>query len=92
LRRADRRLALLLVDKDPRRSVRLHVDLPGGRLRGPADLYVLSRARYRWHARGPHGYARPDGPPAHSVLTGRGALEVSLPAWSVAVLRTRRPA
>jgi hypothetical protein len=92
VRRPDRRLALLLVHKDARRAVRLHVDVAGRRLRGPVDLYVLSAARYRWHARGPRGYARPDGPPAHLVLTAREGLEVMLPAWSLAVLRTRRPA
>jgi hypothetical protein len=92
VRRPDRRLALLLVDKDPRRSVRLHLDLAGRRLRGPVDLFVLARARYRWYPRGPRGYARPDGPPAHSVLGAGGALDVTLPAWSLAVLRTRGPA
>ena len=92
LRRPDRRLALLLVNKDPRREVRVRVDVGGAGLRGPADLYVLSQARYRWHPRGPRGYASPNRGPAHRVLGGRGGVAVTLPAWSLAVLRTRRPA
>ena len=88
----DRRLALLLVNKDPRRPVRVRVDVGGAGLRGPADLYVLSQARYRWHPRGPRGYASPNRGPAHRVLGGRGGVAVTLPAWSLTVLRTRRPA
>jgi hypothetical protein len=56
------------------------------------DLYVLSRARYRWHPRGALGYARPDRAPAHRLLGGGGGPVITVPAWSVAVLRTRRPA
>jgi hypothetical protein len=92
VRRPDRRLALLLVNKDPRRAVHVRVAAARARLRGPVDLYVLSRARYRWHPRGALGYARPDRAPAHRLLGGGGGPVITVPAWSVAVLRTRRPA
>ena len=89
LRRPDGRLAVLMVNSAPDRSVRLAPDVAGRPLRLPADLWVLSRARYRWHPRGPRGYARPDLPPAHTRLAGRDADRLTLPPWSVAVLRTR---
>jgi hypothetical protein len=92
-RRPDGRLALMLVNKDPARTwnVTVRVKTGGGppaALRPPFDRWALTGSRYRWHANGPRGYARPDLPPAHSVVTGSGP--VALPPSSLTVLRSGR--
>jgi hypothetical protein len=92
VKRPDGRLALLLVNKDPQRAWK--VDLRASRggvsgpLTGPLDQFSLSSAQYVWHARGDRGFASPDRPPAQSRL---GASTVTLPPWSIAVVRTAGP-
>ena len=91
LRRPNGRLSLLLLNKG--RSaivVALRTTRRGGAARplcGRATLVQLSPAQYRWHAHGPYGFARPDGPPARwSAALGSGGRLV-LPARSMTVLR-----
>jgi hypothetical protein len=86
VRRPDGRLAVLLINKDPARSIAVRVRLRKGVLRGPMDLFQFSRRQYRWHARGPGGYPSPDRAPAHAVLRGP---VLRLPPFSLSVLRTR---
>ncbi len=93
--RPDGRLAVLLINKDPRRAVRVRVTVRSARtqtlLAGPLDAYTLSSRQYRWHARGPAGYPAPDLPAAHAVVRERRADVVRLPPFSLTVIRTRRP-
>jgi hypothetical protein len=95
LQRADGSLSLLLVNRDPLRGHAVRVALSGAgaspRLAGALDLDQLSAGDYVWHPRGAHGYASPDRPPQHGVVTAR-AVEgdgLTLPPLSVSVLRTR---
>jgi hypothetical protein len=91
-RRPDGRLAVLLINKDPRMTRGVDALVRSGgvtrALEGPADLFSLSAAQYVWHPDAERGYARPDRPPAHRVL-GRGRLTVDLPPSSLCVLRAR---
>ena len=92
VRRADARIAVLLVNADPAaaHSVRLEVRRDGSSLdaAGGLDVFQLSSARYAWHPRGPHGFARPDLPPA--VTQAAADDPVTLPPFSLTVIRTRR--
>ncbi|PZS22843.1 MAG: hypothetical protein DLM61_25185, partial [Pseudonocardiales bacterium] len=64
VRRPDRGLAILLINKDPRlaRTVRVVAESGGvsGPVEGPGDVFALSGAQYVWHPRGERGFARPD--------------------------------
>ena len=77
------RVAVLLVNKDPARTVSVQTGL-AGRL----DRYVFGPAQYAWHPRGSIGYARPDRPPARSQVAAGAA--VDLPPYSLTVLVARR--
>ena len=93
LRRPDGRVALLLVNKDPRHPVSLRVALAhAGNAQaaaaGRADLYQLSARNYVWHANGALGHARPDAPPSHRLVDGSA---VTLPPFSLSVLRLATP-
>ena len=79
VRQPGERLAVLLVNKDPARTVRVQTGLAGrlGRQTlGPGD--------YSWHPRGSVGYAQPDRPPRRSTVAAGAA--VDLPPYSVTVL------
>jgi len=95
LRRPDGRLAILLLNKDPRVARTVTVELAQGRSSqpqsGPFALEQLSGAQYRWHPAGERGYARPDGPPARSVVEAGQPIKLVLPALSITVLRTLGP-
>jgi hypothetical protein len=82
LRRPDRRIALLLVNKSSTATIAAHIESGASSF----DVYQYSSAQYAWHADGPNGYPKPDLPPAHTTLAGD---TVNLPPYSVTVLRTR---
>ncbi|HEV2997742.1 MAG TPA: discoidin domain-containing protein [Solirubrobacteraceae bacterium] len=63
---------------------------PSGPLTGPLQEWQLSAADYRWQARGPAGRPSLDRPPVHTVLAD-GASAVTLPPYSVTVLRAAAP-
>jgi hypothetical protein len=92
VRRADGRIAVLLVNADPANAHLLRLDIRRGDSPTAAsdglDVFQLSSARYVWHPRGPHGFPRPDLPPAATHLGADDA--VTLPPLSLTVLRTRR--
>jgi hypothetical protein len=94
LHRPDRRLALLLLNKDPRSRHSVGVELSaGGRhrpLTGPLTIEQLSSAQYLWHAAGERGYPRRDRPPARRLLDAAPA-GLELPPLSITVLRTDGP-
>ena len=84
LRRPDRSIALLLLNRDPVNTIVAHVDGLG---RGRVDLWRFSSAEYVWHPDGEHGSARPNSGPEHSE-TDAGA-PVLLPPYSITVIRER---
>jgi len=90
VRRPDRRLAVMLINKDPSRtwavSLRAVRAVAPGAALGALDVYQLSGADYVWHARGDRGFPRPDRAPTHSVAA---AGRVSLPPYSLTVVRTQ---
>ncbi|MDQ6749189.1 MAG: discoidin domain-containing protein [Actinomycetota bacterium] len=92
VRRPDRRLAVLLINKDPSatRSVRLVATTSQGprSLDGPGEIFSLSGRQYAWHPRGERGYARPDRPPVHAALAP-GALALAPSSLSVVQLSGR---
>jgi hypothetical protein len=90
LRRPDGSLALLLLNKDTR-PVALWLGTARGPLTGAATVAQLSAATYRWHPRGPHGFAHPDGPPARFTTMLGADGQVDLPARSLTVLRAHAP-
>jgi hypothetical protein len=97
-RRPDGRWALLLINKDPQRTVDVKVGFTGGSptkttgLSGSADLYQLSSAEYEWVANGDAGHTKRSTPPSHS--TQRACLDCSftLPPYSLSVLVGTGPA
>jgi hypothetical protein len=95
LRRPDGTLAILLLNKDPRRARAVSISLAGenavGPLTGPVAFEQLSSARYVWHPAGERGHAHPDGPPARAMLDAGPRTELTLPALSITVLRSNRP-
>jgi hypothetical protein len=95
LRRPDGRLAVLLLNKDPRHARRATVALAGdGSLRtlaSPLQVEQLARAQYVWHPAGERGYARPDAPPARVLLRAGADTTLTLPPMSITVARTEGP-
>ena len=87
VRRPDRRLAVLLINRDPRHAYAAAVRV-GGAAAGPLETATLSRADYAWHPGGPGGYPRPDAPPVRAAVAG--GTPVALPPLSVVVAVKRR--
>jgi hypothetical protein len=82
VRRPDGRIAVLVLNKDPRRAWTVHARP----LSGPLDAWTLSDRTYRWHPFGEFGHPSPDVPPTHAVLTDA---TVTVPPLSLVVVRTR---
>jgi hypothetical protein len=94
--RPDRQWAILLINKDPMRSwpvkIRFHTKTgPETTLQGPLDLYQYSSAQYVWHPQKEHGYAKPDLPPQHSQLPKSSDPVITLPPYSLSVVRGQGP-
>ena len=92
LLRPDGRWALLVINKDPKRSHRLPITFTDHAsttttFRGPVEACVFSSASYVWHPHGANGYAKPNQPPAHTTRSGGPAFSFTFPAYSVTVLR-----
>jgi hypothetical protein len=92
--RPDGQWALLVVNKDQHNAhpVRIAFDGKDGApqsFAGPATVITLGPAQYRWHAKGPDGYADPDGPPARATVAAGPNAVFELPAASVSVIRGR---
>jgi hypothetical protein len=88
LRRPDGRIALMLVNRDPHRTVTVRVARPDGTTLGPLALRTLSGATYRWRPNGPSGYPAPDNPPARSASADGAPLW--LPPYSLTIARSPR--
>jgi hypothetical protein len=86
--------SLMLVNKEPDQahSVRINLSSQSGDdpnlLNGPYDLYQFSSAQYVWHAKGDEGFPNPSKPAAHSVVSS-GANQISLPPYSLSVVKER---
>lgn len=87
LRRPDGRIALMLVNRDPARTIPVQVDVAGRPSPGPLDVRMLSSATYRWRPNGPGGFPSPDVAPARSTSAAGAPLE--LPPFSMTIARTR---
>jgi len=93
--RPDKRWALLVINKNPKRAARLDVQfkLPDGRQStrfvGQVELIQFSRQQYAWYDDGPNGH------PAHSLPPAPFTREASsfydLPPYSLTVLRGNLP-
>jgi hypothetical protein len=96
VRRPDGRLAVMLFNKDANRSLTVRLQWSAGgatkAVAGPIDVYQYSSEQWDWvdeKGEGNGGYPARDDLPAESVLQeGQGAI-VTLPPYSVSVLRTR---
>jgi hypothetical protein len=91
LRRPDGSLAILLLNKDPRRARAVSIAVTGEGatlpLTGRMTVQQLSSAQYLWHAAGERSYARPDGPPAQATVDAGPHSALTLPPLSITVLR-----
>lgn len=90
--RPDGLWALLLLNKDPSRTIAVRVRMGNrGGLAGPADLFQYSRAQYRWHADRDRGYPSRELPPVHTRFRATPDSAVSLPPYSLSVVRAAGP-
>jgi hypothetical protein len=91
VRRPDKQWAVLVINKDPKRTAQLNVEfnLSGAKqpvpFAGRVDVIQFSRAQYAWHADGPNGYPIRNLPPAH--FTQEASSSYKLPPYSITVLR-----
>ena len=91
VRRPDKQWALLLINKDPKRSAQVNVQfkIPGvqqlGSFVGKVETIQFSRAQYVWHADGPDGHPIRSLPPTYFTQDGLSSCE--LPPYSLSVLR-----
>jgi hypothetical protein len=89
VRRPDGRVAVMVLNKDRRRTLRVRIRLRPGEatLAGPLRVFQLSAATYVWHAHREHGFARPDRAPLVSTVSGSSP-ELTLPPVSLTVVRS----
>ena len=94
LRRPDQRWAVMLINKDPARSHRVHFRFTGQGAKAPSpprpplDFYQFSSKQYEWHADGPRGFPLRSKAPAHTVLAAEPPDGILLPPYSITVLRS----
>lgn len=97
LHRPDRLWAVLLVNKDPERTLTAALRFTGlepgavSLLQGPCDIYQFSNAQYRWQADGANGRPALSNPPMRLARTARAPASVQLPPWSLTVIRAPGP-
>lgn len=93
VRRPDRQLAVLLINRDPAHAhvVDLQVQRRSAgapsRLRGPYDVFQYGAGQYRWQAAGPAGHPTRNQPPRR--FGGNGPL--TLPPYSITIARSSDP-
>ncbi len=91
LHRPDGLWSVLLLNKDPKAAhpVSVRFSTPGSKVASfqpGSDLYQYGPAQYQWHPNKAAGFPSPNLPPVHSRL---GGSVVTLPAYSISVLRGR---
>ncbi len=93
LRRPDRQWAILLINRDPSHphAVDLQVKLRAGEapamLQGPYQIFQYGAAQYHWQPAGPAGHPTRNEPPRQFTADG----PITLPAFSMTIVRTRKP-
>ncbi len=95
VRRPDKQWALLAVNKDPNRAVRLTAQFkfsngqPQVSFAGDVDVIQFSREQYLWHDDGANGHPIRSLPAAHFARKASSFYE--LPPYSLTILRGRLP-
>jgi len=95
VRRPDKQWALLAINKDPNRPVRLTAQFKFSNGKRPVsftqdiDVIQFSREQYLWHDDGPNGHPIRSLPAAH--LTRKASSFYELPPYSLTILRGRLP-
>jgi hypothetical protein len=96
VRRPDGKLATLLLNKDPARSLTVRLETTAGgtslSLRGDLDVYQYSGEQFVWHtAPGVRnvGYPKRNEPPKQWELDADAGAVVTLPPYSITVVRTQ---
>jgi hypothetical protein len=95
VRRPDKQWALLAVNKDPNRAVRLTAQFKFSNGQRPVsfaediDVIQFSREQYLWHDDGPNGHPIRSLPAAH--FTRKPSSFYELPPYSLTILRGRLP-
>lgn len=85
IKRPDKSLSLLVINKDPNHSLRLSLK-GSGSLSWPCLLMSYSEKEYAWHPNGAKGHpVRNDFPSTHAV---QGNHPVTIQPWSISVLRS----
>jgi hypothetical protein len=90
VRRPDKQWALLVVNKDPNRSVQLSVQFTSSgasvdSFKGKVEIVRFSREQYRWQDDGPNGRPILRNPPSH--VQRPASPYYRLPPYSVSILR-----
>ncbi|MBA3920845.1 MAG: discoidin domain-containing protein [Nostocaceae cyanobacterium] len=91
--RPDHQWAILLINKDPQRSwsvkIRFHSspDNQQSFFQDNLDIFQYSSQQYAWHPQGKDGYPIRSQPPQHSRLQGKATTQITLPAYSLTVVR-----
>lgn len=85
--RPDGRVGLLLVNRDPKRPVRIALPMA---MRGTGDIWRYSSAQYEWIDDGPHSHPGRDRPPEH-VSAPRIGAEIELAPASLTVVVPKAP-
>ena len=91
LHTADDRWSIMVINKDPKRSYKVHIDVDeGGKtspLRFPMTCYQYSRKQYKWVVNGENSHPSKSLPPEEKTLK-RNSIE--LPPFSLTVLKQTR--
>ena len=91
VRRPDKQWALLAINKDSKRAVRLNVEFTLPSAKQPlsfvshVDVIQFSRQQYAWHDEGPNGHPIRSLPPAQ--FTREASPSYELPPYSLTILR-----
>ena len=80
--RPDGQIALLLINKDPRRTFSAQTNFTG-----PLELVRYSQREFVWHSAGENGKVLRDLPPVHSKAAANEP--IALPSYSLTVVRGR---
>jgi hypothetical protein len=95
LRRPNGQWALLAINKDPARAVRLRPEFQFTKeqaavsFAGNVDVIQFSRQQYQWKDDGPNGYPLRSDPPAR--MRRQASISYELPSYSLSVIRGQLP-
>jgi len=99
VRRPDGKLSVLVFNKDPSRAISVRLEtMHNGKqtpLPGNLDLFQYSGTQYRWDPQHPDSRSDNPGsptrnlPPAHELIIAGHQGVLTLPAYSISVVRTR---